>query len=188
MDWLRLKKEYLSGGVNFKAISDDGKVIAGLATHKDKGEWTPCYWKDGEIHRFPHLFGEALNVSHNGNYVCGYLLDGNAFLYDIYNDELIKIVNTLELDFKVSATCVSNNGIVYGYSDGGTPSDRKAVVYIGGELLFFNNYLKMNGIEEAANWNIFSINNVSDDNKTFIGIITRKEIIAYCYEQCKKER
>lgn len=158
-----------SPGTRPNAISDDGKVIAGLATHKDKGEWTPCYWKDGEIHRFPHLFGEALNVSHNGNYVCGYLLDGNAFLYDIYNDELIKIVNTLELDFKVSATCVSNNGIVYGYSDGGTPSDRKAVVYIGGELLFFNNYLKMNGIEEAANWNIFSINNVSDDNKTFIG-------------------
>ena len=29
---------------------------------------------------------------------------------------------------------------------------------------------------------------VIDDNKTFIGIITRKEIIAYCYEQCKRER
>lgn len=158
-----------SPGTRPNAISDDGKTIAGLATHPDKGEWTPCYWRDGDIHKFPHLFGEALNVSHNGNYVCGYLLDDHAFLYDINNDKLVKIANTLEPDFAVSATCVSNNGIVFGYSDGGSPIDRKAVVYVGGELLFFEDYLKINGIEEADTWDIYSINNVTEDGKTFIG-------------------
>ena len=29
---------------------------------------------------------------------------------------------------------------------------------------------------------------VIDDNKIFIGIIRRKDIIAYCYDRCKKAR
>ena len=158
-----------SPGTRPNAISDDGRIIAGLAQHKDKGEWTPCYWVDGEIKRFPHLFGEALNVSHNGNYICGYLLDGNAFVYDIRHDNLTKIANTLEPSFGVSATCVTDNGVVFGYSDGGSPADRKAVVYIGGELLFVQDYLKLNGIEDADTWSLYSINNVTADGKTLIG-------------------
>ena len=158
-----------SPGTRPNAISDDGKTIAGHAVHKDKGEWVPCYWRNGKIYGFQHIFGEALNVSHNGNYICGYLGDNHGFIYDIYEDELIKVKNTLEPDFGLSFVCIANNGIAYGYSDGGSPSDRKAVIYIAGELMFFTEYLKMNGVEEAANWSIYSINDVTEDGKTFIG-------------------
>lgn len=166
-----------SPGTRPNAISDDGKIIAGLAVHEDKGEWTPCYWVDGEIYRLPDLFGEALNVSSNGKYICGYLVNRKGFVYDIYNETLIEIENTLEPNFQMSATCVANNGIVFGYSDGGSPSDRKAVVYAGGELMFFNDYLKSLGVEDAENWIVYSINNVAVDGKTFIGagVIDGKE-------------
>lgn len=158
-----------SPGTRPNAISDDGRVIAGLAVHEDKGEWTPCYWIDGEINRMPHLFGEALNVSHNGDYICGYLLNHHAFVYDIKNQKLIELENTLEPDNQLSATCVSNNGTVFGYSDGGAPTFRNAFAYVGGELMSFTTYLELNGVLDAANWTIYSINNISEDDKTFIG-------------------
>ncbi len=151
------------------AISDDGKVVAGLAAHETKGEWTPCYWVDGKINRFPHLFGEALNVSHNGNYICGYLLNGQGFVYDIANDKMVTIDNTLEEGFQLSATCVTDNGIIFGHSDGGSPQDRDGIVYIGGDLMYFKEYLTIKGVEEAANWTIYSITNVTPDGNTFIG-------------------
>ena len=151
------------------AISDNGKVVAGFAAHENKGEWTPCYWIDGEIYRFPHLFGEALNVSHNGNYVCGYLLNSKCFVYDIKNDKLVEVENTIEPLYSLSATCVTDNGIILGHSDGGSPQDRTAFAYVGGELMFFTKYLELNGIEEAANWKIYSITNVTPDGNTFIG-------------------
>ena len=151
------------------AISDNGKVVAGFAAHETKGEWTPCYWIDGEIYRFPHLFGEALNVSHNGKYVCGYLLNSKCFVYDIANDKLVEVENTLEPINSLSATCVTDNGIVFGHSDAGSPVERNAIVYIGGELMYFTKYLELNGIEEAANWTVYSVTNVTSDGKTFIG-------------------
>ena len=151
------------------AISDNGKVVAGFAAHETKGEWTPCYWIDGEIYRFPHIFGEALNVSHNGKYVCGYLLNSKCFVYDIANDKLVEVENTLEPINSLSATCVTDNGIVFGHSDAGSPVERNAIVYIGGELMYFTEYLELNGIEEAANWTVYSVTNVTADGKTFIG-------------------
>ena len=158
-----------SPGTRPNAISTDGNIIAGLAVHEDKGEWTPCYWVDGKINRMPHLFGEALNVSPNGNYICGYLLNHHAFVYDIENQKLVEFENTLEPGNQISATCVTNNGTVFGYSDGGAPTFRNAFAYVGGELMFFNTYLELNGVLEAANWSIYSINNVTEDGKTFIG-------------------
>lgn len=151
------------------AISEDGRVVAGFAAHEDKGEWTPCYWVDGKIYRMPHLFGEALNVSPNGNYICGTLLNHHAFVYDIKNEKLVEIENTLEPMNRLSATCVTNNGTVFGYSDGGDPIMRKAVAYIGGELMYFNTYLELNAVLDAKNWTIYSINNITEDGTTFIG-------------------
>lgn len=163
----------LSNGVSNQtrpnAVSDNGEVVAGLAAHETKGEWTPCYWVNGEIHRFPHFFGEALNVSHNGNYICGYLLNDNGFIYDITNDKFVEVENTLEVGNKLSATCVTDNGIIFGYSDAGSPIERNAFAYVGGELMYFTKYLELNGIEEAANWNIYSVTNVTSDGNTFIG-------------------
>ncbi len=158
-----------SPGTRPNAISTDGNIIAGLAVHEDKGEWTPCYWVDGKINRMPHLFGEALNVSPNGNYICGYLLNHHAFVYDIKNQKLVEFENILEPGNQISATCVTNNGTVFGYSDGGAPTFRNAFAYVGGELMFFNTYLELNGVLDAANWSIYSINNVTEDGKTFIG-------------------
>lgn len=151
------------------AISDNGKVVAGFAAHETKGEWTPCYWIDGEIYRFPHLFGEALNVSHNGNYVCGYLLNNRCFIYDIPNDKLVEIPNTLEPGNSLSATCVTDNGTIFGHSDAGSPIKRNAFAYIGGELMYFTKYLTLKGIENAENWTIYSITNITADGNTFIG-------------------
>ena len=151
------------------AISDNGKVVAGFAAHENKGEWTPCYWIDGEIYRFPHLFGEALNVSRNGDYVCGYLLNNKCFVYDIPNDKLVEVVNTLEPGNALSATCVTNNGSIFGHSDAGSPIERTAIAYVGGELMYFTKYLTLNGIEEAESWDIYSISNVTSDGRTFIG-------------------
>ena len=151
------------------AISEDGRVVAGFAAHEDKGEWTPCYWVDGKIYRMPHLFGEALNVSPNGDYICGALLNHHAFVYDIKNEKLVEIENTLEPMNRLSATCVTNNGTVFGYSDGGAPTFRTAVAFVGGELMSFNTYLELNGVLDAANWTIYSINNITEDGKTFIG-------------------
>ena len=151
------------------AISDNGKVVAGFAAHETKGEWTPCYWVDGEIYRFPHFFGEALNVSHNGNYICGYLLNGKCFVKDIANNKVVEISNTLEPENSLSATCVSDNGSVFGHSDAGSPIERNAFAYVGGELMYFTDHLKIKGIEEAANWKIYSVTNVTADGNTFIG-------------------
>ena len=163
----------ISNGVSSQtrpnAISDDGKVVAGYAAHETKGQWTPCYWVDGEIYRFPHLFGEALNVSHNGNYVCGYLLNSKCFIKDIANNKVVEITNTLEPGNSLSATCITDNGTAFGHSDGGSPIERNAFAYVGGELMTFTEYLVHNGIEEAANWKIYSITNVTSDGKTFIG-------------------
>ena len=151
------------------AISDNGKVVAGFAAHENKGEWTPCYWVDGQINRFPHLFGEALNVSHNGNYICGYLLNSKCFVYDIPNNKLVEVENTLEPLNSLSATCVTDNGIIFGHSDAGSPAERNAFAYAGDELMYFTKYLVLNGVEEAENWTIFSITNVTADGNTFIG-------------------
>ena len=87
------------------AISEDGRVVAGFAAHEDKGEWTPCYWVDGKINRIPHLFGEALNVSPNGDYICGALLNHHAFVYDIKNEKLVDPTDGIvDIDAKVLRT------------------------------------------------------------------------------------
>ena len=88
-----------NGGSNVTrphAINDDGTVVAGIFTD-DIGYRAPCYWVDGEIHQISSYAGEAMNVSANGRYVCGGLKDSknSAFIYDIENEELTMIENTL---------------------------------------------------------------------------------------------
>lgn len=154
-------------------ISGDGSVVVGHGTD-DIGYWTACYWKDGEIHIIGDIYGEAMNASPSGRYVCGYIdgIDGNAFVYDIQNEELITIPNTLEVGTALSATCVTDNGDAFGYMAGGfppMPDMRRAFAYVGGEVMYFTDYLLANGVGEAESWIIYSINNVTADGRTFIG-------------------
>ena len=154
-------------------ISSDGSVVAGHGTD-EIGYWTVCYWKDGEIYTIPDAYGEAMSASPSGKYICGYLdgMDGNAFIYNIENDELTSISNTVEPGNALSATCVTDNGDAFGYWSSGfppMPDMRRAFAYVGGELMTFNDYLLSNGVGEAEGWTIYSINNVTADGRTFIG-------------------
>lgn len=154
-------------------ISADGSVVVGHGTD-EIGYWTVCYWKDGEIYTVADIYGEAMNASPSGRFICGYSdgADGSAFIYDITNDELTIIENSLEVGTALSATCVTDNGDAFGYLAGGfppMPDMRRAFAYVGGELMYFNDYLLSNGVGEAESWIIYSINNVTADGRTFIG-------------------
>lgn len=154
-------------------ISSDGSVIAGHGTD-EIGYWTVCYWKNGEIYTIPNAYGEAMSASPSGKYICGYLdgMEGNAFIYNIENDEFTSISNTVEPGNALSATCVTDNGDAFGYWSSGwppMPDMRRAFAYVGGEFMTFNDYLLSNGVGEAEAWTIYSINNVTADGRTFIG-------------------
>ena len=49
------------------------------------------------------------------------------------------------------------------------PDMRRAFAYVGGEVMYFTDYLLANGVGEAESWIIYSINNVTADGRTFIG-------------------
>ena len=153
------------------AISNDASIVAGHSV-ADMG-WLPCYWVDGEYNDFgSEIFGEALAVSSDGSYICGYL-DGatpGAFVYGINNDDFTTITNTFSEGNAISATCVNNKGETFGYyaiSFPAFPDARRAFAYVGGELITFNDYLAMNGMTEAAEWTIYSVNSVTADGLTF---------------------
>lgn len=155
-------------------INSNGNVVVGHAVNDDTGFWIPCYWVDGEYNEIPDAFGEALNVSEDGTYICGYMesMNGDAFLFNTNTSELLTISNTFEAGTSLSATCVTNEGNAFGYVANGfppMPDLRRAFAYTGGELMSFNDYLLMNGVAEAENWTIYSINNVTPDGLTFVG-------------------
>lgn len=154
-------------------MSADGSVVVGHGTD-EIGYWTLCYWKNGELFEISNYYGEVMSASPSGKYICGYLdgMDGNAFVYNIDNDAFTEITNTVEVGMPLSATCVTDNGDAFGYMSAGyppMPDMRRAVAYVGGELMTFNDYLLANGVAETENWLFYSINNVTADGKTFIG-------------------
>lgn len=154
-------------------MSADGSVVVGHGTD-EIGYWTLCYWKDGELFEIPNQYGEIMAASPSGKYVCGYLdsMEGNAFVYNTESEEMTAITNTVEPGNSLSATCVTDNGDAFGYMSAGfppMPDMRRAFAYMSGELMTFNDYLLVNGVGEAENWIIYSINNVTADGRTFIG-------------------
>lgn len=154
------------------SLSADARVVAGHGV-ADLG-WVPCYWIDGEYHTFDSQYmGESMAVSNNGNYVVGYLdgAIGQAFVYDITNDSFTTYPNP-NGEGSMSATCVSDNGEVFGYSASGFPAmpeTRRAFAIVGGQLMTFNEYLAMNGFEEAVDWTFYSINSITANGKIFSG-------------------
>lgn len=161
-----------SDGSRPNAISADGRVVAGRGVSATTGDWFACYWVDGEFYDFDEeLIGEAKAVSPDGNYIAGF--DGNSrmFLYDRANDELI-VAEDENPQNTYSPTCVTDDGVVFGYSNDAFPpmaNTRKGVAFVDGELMSFNDYLLMKGVVEAADWNVYSVNAVTPDGKTFTG-------------------
>lgn len=153
------------------AISPDAKVVAGRGA-SDYGYWFACYWVDGEYHDFDEMLqGEAMAVSPNGKYIAGYTGEKRMFLYDIELDEKI-VVSDANSEHTYNTTCVTDDGTMFGYRVDVFPpynDARRAVVYFGGELISFNDYLVMKGVEEAADWTIYSVNSVTSDGRTFVG-------------------
>lgn len=151
------------------AISNDARIVAGRGVG-DAG-WFVCYWVDGEYYDFnQEILGEAKAISPNNQYITGYT--GNTiFLYDIEYDGYVEVENA-NPDASLNATCVNNDGEVFGFSVEGFPpfiENRRAIAFVDGELITFNDYLLMNGVAEAEDWLIYSVNTVSADGKTFSG-------------------
>lgn len=154
------------------ALNADASVVAGHAV-ADMG-WVPCYWNNGVYHDFgDEYFGEAMAVSDNGNYIAGYIdgAIGAAFLYDISADAFHYYENP-NGQGSMSATCVNNNGEIFGYTASGfppMPDSRRAFAIVDGQYMTFNEYLSTNGFEDASDWTFYSINSVTANGKTFSG-------------------
>ena len=169
----------LSTVTRAQGMNSDGSVIAGFYVD-DMGYRAPCYWLNGELFPISSYLGEAWNVSPNGRFVCGNLKNsqGSAFIYDITNDDLILINNNLAgYSGSMTALCVTDNGDAFGYISVNNSIDyslRRGFAYIGGELMLFEDYLMINGVEEADSWQTYCVNSVTPDGKTFLGATTMK--------------
>ena len=162
-----------------QGMSSDGSVIAGFYVD-DMGYRAPCYWAEDEFFPISSYLGESWNVSPNGRYICGNVKNsqGNAFIYDIESQELILIDNTLaDCAGSMTALCVTDDGNAFGYICTGDPADyllRRGFAYIDGELMLFDDYLMINGVDEADNWKTYCVNSVTPDGKTFLGAAKMK--------------
>ena len=162
-----------------QAMNNDGSVVAGFYVD-DMGYRAPCYWFEGNLFPISSYLGESWGVSPNGRFVCGNLKNSqnNAFIYDITNEELILIPKTLAgASGSMTALCVTDNGDAFGFASPDNPADyyaRRGFAYVEGELMFFEDYLMINGIAEADSWSTYCVNSVTPDGKTFLGAANMK--------------
>ena len=162
-----------------QGMSSDGTIIAGFYVD-DMGYRAPCYWANEQLFPITSYLGEAWGVSPNGKYVCGGIKNskGNAFIYNTIDQELTLIDNTLfEEGSDMTALCVTDDGNAFGYICTGNPADyglRRGFAYIDGELMLFEDYLMINGVEEADSWSTYCVNSVTPDGKTFVGAAKMK--------------
>ena len=162
-----------------QGMNSDGSVVAGFYVD-DIGYRAPCYWLNGELFPITNYYGEAWGVSPNGRFVCGNLKNSqnNAFIYDITNEELVLIQNTLAgASGPMTALCVTDDGNAFGFASPDNPADynaRRGFAYVDGELMFFEEYLMINGVAEADSWKTYCVNSVTPDGKTFLGAAQMK--------------
>ena len=162
-----------------QAMNNDGSVVAGFYVD-DMGYRAPCYWIEGNLFPISSYLGESWGVSPNGRFVCGNLKNSqnNAYIYDITNEELILIPKTLAgASGSMTALCVTDNGDAFGFASPDNPADyyaRRGFAYVEGELMFFEDYLMINGVAEANSWSTYCVNSVTPDGKTFLGAANMK--------------
>ena len=73
--------------------------------------------------------------------------------------------------------CVTDNGDAFGYISAFSAdyNSRRGFAYVDGELMLFEDYLITNGVQDAVNWKVYSVNSVTADGKTFIGAAEMKD-------------
>lgn len=153
------------------AISDDGSVVAGVLVDEN-GFWLPAFWVDNQLTPLEPLFGEAMAVSANGRYVAGYSEEApapKAFIYDRVNETMSYVPDLSGSTDGLHATCVTNDGDVFGFINSFPPFFRSAFACFRGSYLSFNDYLLMRGFTAAATWTIQAVYSVSADGNTFVG-------------------
>lgn len=153
------------------AISDDGSVVAGVLVDEN-GFWLPAFWVDNQLTPLEPLFGEAMAVSANGRYVAGYSEEApapKAFIYDRVNETMTYVPDLSGYTDGLHATCVTNDGDVFGFINSFPPFFRTAFACVRGTYLSFSDYLLMRGFTDAVNWTIQSVYSVTADGNTFIG-------------------
>ena len=160
-----------------QGMNSDGSVIAGFYVDI-MGYRAPCYWLNGDLVPISSYLGEAYNVSPNGRFICGNLKNSqnNAFIYDITTEDLILINNNLAYG-PMTALCVTDDGDAFGYISSDDPADytaRRGFAYVKNELMWFEDYLMINGVEEADSWSTYCVNSVTPDGKTFLGAAQMK--------------
>lgn len=159
------------GGGRGNAISDDGNIIAGFVV-TESGFWAPAFWNNYQLHAMNDLSGEATAVSANGRYVAGYaeaIPATQAFVYDRVTETTFYVPDMSGSADGLHATCVTNDGDVFGFINSFPPFFRTAFACVRGTYLSFSDYLLMRGFTDAVNWTIQSVYSVTADGNTFIG-------------------
>ena len=159
------------GGGRGNAISDDGNIIAGFVV-TESGFWAPAFWNNYQLHAMNDLSGEATAVSANGRYVAGYaeaIPATQAFVYDRVTETTFYVPDMSGSADGLHATCVTNDGDVFGFINSFPPFFRTAFACFRGNYLSFNDYLLMRGFTAAATWTIQAVYSVSADGNTFVG-------------------
>lgn len=162
---------YTGGRPN--SISDNGDVVAGFVI-SDFGFWIPAFWADNQLTVIDDFVGEATAVSANGRYVAGFTEDATSrsFIYDRNNSTTTIVPDLSGTTDGLHATCITNDGDVFGYINAFPPFYRTAFACTRGAYLSFADYLAMRGFTEAASWTIQAVYSVSADGNTFVGAAT----------------
>ncbi|MCL1850018.1 MAG: hypothetical protein FWF70_01210, partial [Bacteroidetes bacterium] len=150
-----LEFEDIGQGAKIQGLSADGTVACGWAAPDYQRH--PVAWVNGQMIQIKQNniwgAGEAQHVSPNGKYVA-LNINNRAAVYDVEED-ILTIIGTLPGHTSASATAVSNDGIVFGYSaPSGFPPQRTGFIYspqLG--LMKLSNYLVSAGIPAAATFN-----------------------------------
>lgn len=178
-----------NGTARPNSMNADGSIVGGWSSDAN-GFWIPVLWINQELVTLSSEYGgEVKSVSANGDFAAGYLEQENTNAF-VWNEEtgLQVIENTITSGMyaSASATCVSNTGEVFGYTNSQFPpfiDTRIAFAKtIDGPMTTFNEYAIARGWTEAVNWTFYSINDVSSDGNIFIGGGVNPEGVAVSFK------
>ncbi len=172
------------------AMNSEGNVICGWVAHAD-GWWQSAVWHNGELTIITTEDGEATRVSSNGMYVVGNTVDaaagGRPAPYIWSEENGIQLINNTihpEAATMVSATSVTDNGDVFGFTNNNfppMPSFRVAFAKTATDTMTtFNQYLLNRGWDEAVNgtisdWTFYTVSYVTGDGNAFVGSALNSE-------------
>lgn len=155
------------------AISGDGTTIVGFDEDPATYARRAAIWTEGNTERELILpegdQGECYAVSYDGSMVCG---GWNG--YAMYWDKVVGAVNlgTLPGDegWGSFAMDIADNGTVVGYSGNPFFSSSRGFVWTPEDgMMLFSEFLTLNGVDFPEGLNVFRVESVSGDGRTFTG-------------------